>query len=126
MNLFHCLLCNAFTHVTALFSNSSSTLVKLAKGSKRRITSFENAVHRQLQTSSLSSKLSLHDDIVSECLYICNQNFDQRVHFHCMAISDEDWRLWNFYDEEHDDMDISNQLPKYHDVHHVWVKTFSK
>ena len=65
-------------------------------------------------------------DIVSECLFICNQNFDWRVHFNCMAVSDEDWMLWNFYDKEHDYMDISNQLSKFHDVHHVWVKTFSE
>jgi hypothetical protein len=100
--------------------------MNLAKGSKRRITYFENAAHRQLQTSSLSSKLSVCDDIVCECLYICNQNFDRRVHFNCMAVSDEDWMLWNFYDKEHDYMDISNQVPKFHDVHHVWVKKFSK
>jgi hypothetical protein len=41
-----------------------------------------------------------------------------------MAISDEDWMLWNFYDKERDYTDI--QVPKFHDVHHVWVKTFSK
>jgi hypothetical protein len=110
----------------ALCSNSSNTLMKLAKGSKRRITLIENAVHRQLQTFSLSSKLSVCDDIFSECLYICNQNFDQRVHFNCVAVSDEDWMLWNFYDKEHGYKDISNQVLKYHDVHLVWVKTFSK
>jgi hypothetical protein len=100
--------------------------MKLAKGSKRRIIFFENAAHRQLQTSSLSSKLSVCDDIITECLNICNQNFDQRVHFNCMAVSDEDWMLWNFYHKEHDNMDISNQVPKFHDVHHVWVKSFSE
>jgi hypothetical protein len=72
--------------------------MKLAKGSKQRITSFENAVQRQLQTSSLSSKLSVYDNIVSECLYIYYQNFDQRGHFNCVAVSDEDWMLWNIYD----------------------------
>jgi hypothetical protein len=53
---------------------------------------FENAAHRHFQRSSLSSKLSVLDDIVSECRYICNQNYDQRVHLHCVcvAISDED------------------------------------
>ena len=102
--------------------NSSNTLIKLATGSKCRITYFEHAAHRQLQSSSLSSKLSVHDDIVSECLYICNQNFDQRVYFNCVAVSDEDWMVWNFYDKERDYTDISNQVPKYHDVHHVWVK----
>ncbi len=58
------------------YYNSSNTLMKLATGSKQRITSFENAAQRQLQTSSLSSKLSVFDDIVNECPYICNQNFD--------------------------------------------------
>jgi hypothetical protein len=58
------------------YYNSSNILMKLATRSKQRITSFENAAQRQLQTSSLSSKLSVCDDIVNECLYICNQNFD--------------------------------------------------
>jgi hypothetical protein len=100
--------------------------MKLAKGSKWRINSFENAAYGQLQTSSLSSKLSVHDDIVSDCQYICNQNFDQRVHFNCVVVSDEDWMLWNLYDKEHDYTDISNQVPKFHDVRHVQVKTFSE
>ncbi len=68
MNLFPCLLCSVYTHVIALCSNSTNTLTKLAKGRKWRIISFENAAHRQLQTFSLSSKLSVCDDIVSECL----------------------------------------------------------
>ncbi len=63
------------------------------------------------------------DDIVSECLYICNQNFDQKLHFNCVAFSDEDWMHLNFFDKERDYTDISNQVPKFHDVHHVWVKT---
>jgi hypothetical protein len=100
--------------------------MKLATGSKWRITSFEHAAHLQLQTSSLSSNLSVCDDIVSECLYICNQNFDRRVHFNCVSVSDEDWMLWNFYEIECDYTDISNQVPKYHDVHHVWVRSFSE
>ncbi len=74
----------------------------------------------------MSSKLSVRDDIVSECLYICNQNFDQRVHFSCVAVSDKDWMLWNFYDKECGYTDISNQVPKFHDVHHVRVKTLSE
>ncbi len=106
--------------MTLLFYyNSSNTLMKLATGSKWSITSFENAAQGQLQTSSLSSKLSVRDDIVNECLYICNQNFDQRVHFNCVAVSDENWILWNFYDKERDYTDISKQVPKFHDVHHV-------
>jgi hypothetical protein len=110
--------------MTLLFyMNSTNTLMKLATGSKWRITSFENAAQRQSQTSSLSSKLSVRDDIVKECLYICNQNFDQRVHFNCVAVSDENWILWNFYDKEHDYTGISKQVPKFQDVHHVQVKT---
>jgi hypothetical protein len=98
--------------------------MKLATGSKRRNTSFENAAQQQLQTSSLSSKLNVRDDIVNECLHICNQNFDQtRVHFNCVAVSDENWILWNFYDKEHDYTDILKQVPKFHYVHHVQVKT---
>ncbi len=98
--------------------------MKLATGSKRRITSFEHAAHCQLQSLSLSSKLSVRDDFVSECLYICNQNFDQRVYFNYVAVSDEDWMVLNFYDKERDHTEILNQVPKYHDVHHVWVKQF--
>jgi hypothetical protein len=110
--------------MTLLFYyNSSSTLMKLATRSKWRITSFENAAQQQLQISSLSSKLSVYDDIVNECLYICNQNFDQSVHFNCVAVSDENWILWNFYDKERDYTDISKQVPKFHDVHHVQLKT---
>ncbi len=88
------------------YYNSSNKLMKLATGSKRRITSFENAAQRQLQTLPLSSKLSVCDDIVNECLYICNQNFDQRVHFNCVAVSDGNWILWNFYDKGRDYTDI--------------------
>jgi hypothetical protein len=42
-----------------------------------------------------------------------------------VAISDEDWMLWNFYDTQHGDINISNQVPKFDEVHHVWVKRFS-
>ncbi len=109
--------------MTLLFNyNTSNTLMKLATGSKCRITSFEHAAHQQLQSSSLSSKLSVCDDIVSEYLYICNQHFDQRVYFNYVAVSDEDWLVWNFYGKEQDYTEILNQVPKYHDVHHVWVK----
>jgi hypothetical protein len=100
----------ALTYVTIWLSNSRNTLMKLAKGSKRRIKSFENAAHRHLQCSSLSSKLSSRDDVVSECLYICYQNYDQRVHFHCVAISDEDWMFWNF-------MINNQQIPQCQDSH---------
>jgi hypothetical protein len=100
--------------------------MRLAIESKPRIASFENAAHQRLQISSLSSELSVRDDIVSECLYICNQNFDPRVHFNCVVVSDEDWMLWNFYVKEHDYTDILNKVPKFLDVHHVWGKTCSE
>jgi hypothetical protein len=67
--------------------------------------------------------LSICDDNVNECPYICNQNFDRRVHFNSVAVSDENWILWNFYDKERDYTEISKQVPKFHDVHHVQVKT---
>ncbi len=50
----------------------------MAKESKLRITNFELEATRELQTSSLSSKMSVQDDIVRETLYVCNQNFDQK------------------------------------------------
>jgi hypothetical protein len=50
--------------------------MKLTKGSKLRIANFELESTQELQTSSLSSKLSVQDDIVRETLYVCNQNFD--------------------------------------------------
>jgi hypothetical protein len=67
----------------------------------------------------LSSKLTIRDDDVQECLYTCNQNYDQRVYFHCVAISDDDWMLWNFYPKQQVVTDVSNQVPNFHDVHHV-------
>jgi hypothetical protein len=38
---FHCLLCSMYIHVIDLCPSLSNTMVKLAKGIKRRITSFE-------------------------------------------------------------------------------------
>jgi hypothetical protein len=57
---------------------------------------------------------------------LINVNFDQRVHFNYMAVSNKDWMLWNLYDKECDYTDVSNQVLKFHDVHHVWVKIFSE
>jgi hypothetical protein len=50
--------------------------MKLAKGSKHCIMKFECKATPELQTSSLSSKLTVQDDIVGEWLNVCNQNFD--------------------------------------------------
>ncbi len=109
-----------------LISNPSNTLMKLAKGSGWRINSFEKEAHRHLQSSSLSSKLTIRDDVVRECLYICNQSYDQRVHSHCVAISDDDWMLWNFYHKKQDITELSNQVPLFHEVHHVRVKMLAE
>jgi hypothetical protein len=95
--------------------------MKLAKGSNRKIESFLNHSHRQLQTTSLSSKLSIANDIVNECVYICNQNFDHRNDFHCVAMSDDDWMLWNFDNKTIDLNVISNHIPQFLDVYHVRV-----
>jgi hypothetical protein len=95
--------------------------MKLAKGSNRKIESFLNHSHRQLQTTSLSSKLSIANDIVNECVYICNQNFDHRNDFHCVAMSDDDWMIWNFDNKTIDLNVISNHIPRFVNVYHVRV-----
>lgn len=99
----------------------SKTLMKLAKGSNRKIESFLNHSHRQLQTTSLCSKLPIANDIVNECLYICNQNFDHRNDFHCVAMSDDDWMIWNFDNKTIDLNVISNHIPRFVNVYHVRV-----
>ncbi len=71
----------------------SNTLIKLAKGSKLCITKFELKATCKVQTWSLSSKLSVQDDILRGTLYVCNQNFDQRQFFKCVACSKT---CWNF------------------------------
>jgi hypothetical protein len=73
----------------------SNTLINLAKGSKHRISAFENEANRQLQFSLLSSKLIVRDELVWEWLYMCNQNFDQQKYFHCVAELNENWMVWN-------------------------------
>jgi hypothetical protein len=75
--------------------------MKLAKGSKLCITKIEFKATCKLQTSSLSSKLSVQDDIVRETLYACHQNFDQRQFFNCVACLEEVWKVWNFHQKNH-------------------------
>ncbi len=75
----------------------SNTLMKLAKGSKLCIIKFELKATCKLQTSSLSSKLSVQDDIVREPLCVCSQNFDRRQFFKCVACSEDMWKAWNFH-----------------------------
>jgi hypothetical protein len=120
---------NSFIYNTSFLNSSSlclsKTFMKLSKGSNRRIDSFLHHAHRQLQSTNLSSKLMISNDIVNECVYICNQNFDHRNTFHCVALSDDDWMLWNFDDRKFDTTDISNYIPKFLDVFHVRVTKFS-
>jgi hypothetical protein len=47
--------------------------MKLAKGSKLRITKFDRKATHELKTLSLSSKLSVQDKIVKEILYVRDQ-----------------------------------------------------
>ncbi len=99
--------------------------MKLAKGSKHQILAFENEANRQLQFLSLSSKLFVRDEIVRECLYMCNQSFDQRRYFPCVAWSDDIWMVWNFHQKKtNKDNDIIAHVPKLLNVHQVTVKTF--
>jgi hypothetical protein len=35
---------------------------------------YDTNSHRELQFTSLSSKLKIKDDLIRECLHICNQN----------------------------------------------------
>jgi hypothetical protein len=105
--------------------HNSNTLINLAKGSKHRILAFENEANRQLQFSLLSSKLVVRDELVQECLYMCNQNFDQQKYFHCVAQLDEICMVWNFHQKKlNEDNDIISHVPKFLNVHHVVVKTF--
>ncbi len=75
----------------------SNTLMKLAKGRKLRLTNFDLEATHELQTSSLSSKLSVQDDIVRETFYVCNQNFDRRQFFKSVACLEDMWKVWNFH-----------------------------
>jgi hypothetical protein len=95
--------------ITSVINILSITLMKLAKGSKLRITKFELKATCELQTSSLSSILSVQDDIFRETLYVCNQNFDQRQYFKCVACSEHMWKVWNFYKKNQQVLKISLQ-----------------
>jgi hypothetical protein len=77
-------------------TNTSTSLLKMVRGSNRRITMFDNDAQRALQTTSLASKLKIKDTILKECLHICNQNFDKRKYYCCVQCSEDDWMVWNF------------------------------
>ncbi len=77
-------------------TNISKSLMFMAKGSIHRIEEFEKNTHRELQNSSLCSKLVIKDDVTRECLNLCNQNFDRRQDYMCVQCSEDDWMVWNF------------------------------
>ena len=105
--------------------NTSTSLLKMARGTNRRITMFDNEAQRALQTTSLSSKLEIKDTILKECLHVCNQNFDKRKYYCCVQCSDDDWMVWNFYyDASKLNDDISGMAPKFLNVFHVRLKRF--
>ncbi len=76
--------------------NTINSLLKMARGSDQRISMFENNSHRELQFTSLSSKLKITDALICECLQMCNQNFDKHKYYHCVRISKDNWMVWNF------------------------------
>ncbi len=51
-------------------TNTSTSLLKMAKGSSQCIINFDNEAQRALQTTSLASKLKIKDTILKECLHI--------------------------------------------------------
>ena len=77
--------------------NTSTSRLKMAKGSNRRVTMFDNEAQRALQMTFLASKMIIKDTILKQCLHICNQNFDKRKYYKCVQCSEDDWMVWNFY-----------------------------
>ncbi len=51
-------------------ADTSTSLLKLAKGGSKLISSFNNDAQWQLQVSSLASKLEIKDTLICESLYI--------------------------------------------------------
>jgi len=106
-------------------TNTSTSLLKMARGSNRRINMFDNEAQRALQTTSLASKLKIKDTVLKECLHICNQNFDRRNYNCCVQCSEDDWMVWNFhYDLSKINNNIEGMVPKFLNVFHVRMKRF--
>jgi hypothetical protein len=109
-------------------TNTSKSLVFMAKGANQRIEAFEKMAHRELQTSSLCSKLVIKDDVTRECLYLYNQNFDRRHDYMCAQCLEDDWMVWNFNRKKYHDSKSSDNnflsVPKFKNVYHVRVKRF--
>jgi hypothetical protein len=109
-------------------TNTSKSLMFMAKGAIQRIEEFDKNAHRELQNSSLCSKLVVKDDVTRECLYLCNQNFDRGHNYMCVQCSEDDWMVWNFNHERSYDSKSSDHnsliVPKFKNVYHVRVKRF--
>ncbi len=86
---------------------------------------FENEANRQLQFSLLSSKLVVRDELVRECLYMCNQNFDQQKKLSlCGSIG---WKLdgVEFSPKKlNEDNDIMSHVPKFSQCSSCCCKNF--
>jgi hypothetical protein len=86
---------------------------------------FDNVSHKELQFTSLSSKLKIKDELICECLQMCNQNFDKCKYYHCVQISEDNWMVWNFYQRESTiDDRIEEMVPKFLNVYHICLKRF--
>jgi hypothetical protein len=80
--------------------NTSNCLLRMARGSDQRISMYDTNSHRELQFTSLSSKLKIKDDMIRECLHIYNQNFDKCKPYHCVQVSKDNWMVWIFLPEK--------------------------
>ena len=104
-------------------TNTSTSLLKMVRGSNVHITMFDNEAQRALQATSLASKLKIKDTLLKECLHICNQNLDKRKYYSCVQCSEDDWMVWNFYFDPSNIKDnIADMVPKFLNVFHVCLK----
>jgi hypothetical protein len=100
--------------------NTSNSLLRMARGSDQWISMYDPNFHRELQFTSLSSKLKINDELIRECLHICNQNFDKRKCYHCVQVSEDNWMVWNLYQNKSTmDENIEGMVPKFLIVYNV-------
>ena len=107
-------------------TNTSTSLLKMARGSSQCITNFDNEAQRELQTTSLASKLKIKDTILKECLHICYQNFVNRKYQSCVQCLEYDWMIWNFYYNKSKTTDdiAGRMVPKFLNVFHIRLERF--
>jgi hypothetical protein len=97
--------------------NTSNSLLRMARGSDQRISMYDTNSHRELQFTSLLSKLKIKDDLIRECLHICNQNFDKHNCYHCVQVS----KVWDFYQNKSTmDENIVGMVPKFLNVYRLF------